>query len=456
MKNISHISSIVPFLTFLIFTIYTSFAGSMDINLLIAIGVGAAVLGGIIASDKKWYWETIVEYMGNRTAMTAALLWLLVGVYGTVLKEGHLVEGLVWVTNHFEIGQASFTLIVFLFSGLFAISTGSGFGTISAMSITLFPAGIALGTHPAILGGAILSGAALGDSISPVSDTAVIAATTQEYNDAKKGCADIGGTIKNRMPFVFLAVILACLAFFISATYCSSNAYTASIRSEEDSRGLLMLIPTVLVIVMSLFRQNIFVSLCLGILLAITIGLSFDLYGIEKIIKIDDSHVSGAIVDGIGGMTSICILLMVVVSLSGLIIRSGYMEVIINYLNSKVAHTRRKDELCIFSLVAVVSILIAAVNTIANICVAPFVNAIGRQRGIHPYRRSTILATTICTLPFFLPYSGCVLLLTQGIETSACGVTLQAIDVFFNTFYCWILLLIMSIVCLTGYKSQIE
>ena len=63
-----------------------------------------------------------------------------------------------------------------------------------------------------------------------------------------------------------------------------------------------------------------------------------------------------------------------------------------------------------FCLATIFGILIAAINTIANICVAPFVNAIGKKNGLHPYRRANILATTICSFPFFLPYGGCVLL----------------------------------------------
>lgn len=65
---------------------------------------------------------------------------------------------------------------------------------------------------------------------------------------------------------------------------------------------------------------------------------------------------------------------------------------------------------------AAFGILIAAINTIANICVSPFINAIGKNNDIHPYRRANIFATTICSFPFFLPYGGCVLLLLGGIR----------------------------------------
>ena len=86
-------------------------------------------------------------------------------------------------------------------------------------------------------------------------------------------------------------------------------------------------------------------------------------------------------------------------------------------------------------------------NTIANICIAPFVNSIGKRHQIHPYRRSTILATVICTFPFVLPYGGCMLLLLKGIEASRSNVTLQATDMFLTAFYPWLLLICSFATC---------
>ena len=98
-------------------------------------------------------------------------------------------------------------------------------------------------------------------------------------------------------------------------------------------------------------------------------------------------------------------------------------------------------------MVSLAGILIAAVNTIANSCVAPFVNTLGKEQGIHPYRRATLLATVICTFPFVLPYGGCLLLLQKGIETSGANVTIQATDMFFTAFYPWVLLICSLTTC---------
>ena len=441
-------ASLVPFALFVVSAIGLSFFGAVDVDLLVAVGIGAVLVGTFLANDAETYWSTVFEYMGSKTAMTATLLWLVVGVYGMVLREGRIVEGLVWAADWLHIGGGMFTVVVFLFSGLFAVSTGSGFGTISAMSLTLFPAGVALGGEPVWLGGAILSGAALGDSVAPVSDTAVIAATTQEYSNGK-GVADIGGTVKARLPFVVMAVAASVTVFLaagIGLTEVSQGVGQHTV--EGNPRGLALLVPTLVVIGLSFRRVNIFVALAVGLVLAVVIGLSLGLFEVKSLVGIEGGTVSGAVVNGIRGMASICILLMVVVSLSGLIIRSGCMERMIGRLNRRVIRSKRSAELTIFSLVSLAGILIAAVNTIANICVAPFVNSIGREHGLHPHRRATLLATVICTFPFILPYGGCVLLLLRGVEASGCGVPLRATDLFWAAVYPWTLWVVMLAACI--------
>lgn len=450
----AHLFSLIPFGIFVAFAIGLSFVGGVNISLLIAVGILAILIGAFLHRDSQAYWQTIFDYFGSRTAMTAVLLWLIVGVYGNILKDGHLVDGLVWAASQWGVGPSSFTLIVFLFSALFAFSTGTGFGTISAMSLTLFPAGVTLGAAPALLGGAILSGASFGDSISPISDTAIIAASTQEYPQQER-LADIAGSIRHRLPLVAIAFLLAGTAFAIASFSSTAGTSVSVSLSDEASKGLLLLLPTFIIILLSFFGINIFLTLFVGILTSIVLGFGFHLFDTQQIDCVCNGQVFDAIVNGISGMTDICILLMVVVSLSGIFIRSGCMDAIVEYLTTKVCPTVRGAELLILMLVALSGILVAAVNTIANICVAPFVNSIGLRYDLHPYRRTTLLSTVVCTFPFVLPYGGCALLLQKGVEASGCNIELQTTDIFLTAFYPWALLLVIFIATLIKNKRKI-
>lgn len=455
--------ALIPFAIFIVITIGLSFANAADLNMMIGAGVVGLLVGMLFVKDLEAYWDTILAGLGSKVGMTAVMLWLVVGIYGNILKSGHIVEGLVWLGVQLNMSGAAFTVAAFVFAALFAMATGSGFGTISTMSFILYPAGILLGSNPAVLAGAILSGAAVGDNLAPVSDTTIIAATSQEYNN-KEGAADIGGTVRTRSPLVIVGFVVAAVLFFIfggsGGATLDPNHAAELLAAYQMPAGLLLLIPTALVIYLAVRGKNIFACLGIGSVVAIVIGLVAGLFDFSAIVAIEDGALVGAIPSGVAGMTTVSILLILVVSMGELLTRSGCMEATVNWLNSSVIKSPCGAELAIFSLSTIFGILIAAINTIANICVAPFVNAIGRKNNLHPYRSANILATTICSFPFFVPFGGCVLLLLGGLSSMKDAYPflpeLAATDMFFTAFYPWAIWVVTLVACITGWGRLFE
>nr|WP_094607959.1 Na+/H+ antiporter NhaC family protein [Sporomusa acidovorans]OZC14677.1 malate-2H(+)/Na(+)-lactate antiporter [Sporomusa acidovorans DSM 3132] len=454
--------SFIPFAIFIVITITLSFFNAIDLNMMIGAGVVGLLIGMLFPKNLSEYWDAILEGLGSKIGMTAIMLWLVVGIYGNILKSGHIVEGLVWLSVKLSVSGAIFTVAAFIFSAIFAMASGSGFGTISTMSFILYPAGILLGSHPAVLAGAILSGAAFGDNLAPVSDTTIIAATSQEYSH-KSGTANIGETVKTRTKYVLVAAAIAIVLFAIfgGAGPSTDSAMAKELLEQyQNPTGLLLLIPTVLVIFLAIKGVNIFASLGTGIVSAILIGLVSGLFDFSAIVSMKDGSLTGAVPQGVAGMTTVSILLIMVVAMGNLLVRSGCMDKIVNWLNDTVIKSPRGAEVTIFSLATIFGILIAAINTIANICVAPFINAVGKKSELHPYRRANILATAICSFPFFLPFGGCVLLLLGGLSTMMDTYpflpTLTPTDMMFTAFYSWAIWVVMLITCITGWDRSFE
>lgn len=449
-------TSLVPFGIFIVSAIVMSIFNNVSIQLLLLVGVASLVFGMFLAKNKASYWSTVLDGMGSHPAMTATVLWLIVGVYGNILKEGDIVEGLVWACAKLDIGAAGYAAITFLFSSLFAVATGSGFGTITTMSLILYPVGVAVGASPAIIAGAILSGAAFGDNIAPVSDTTLIAATTQEYSGSGE-VADIAGCVRSRLRYVIPAGAIALALFIAAGTFWHDAGIIdngpLSVESANPN-GLYMLLPTILVIILSFLKIDIFASLAIGTIVAVALGYALNLFAPHSLLWLGAQGCGGSVIDGITSMSPICLLLCVVVGMSSLLLKSGCMDSLLETLSLKLLKTKREADIAIFSFASIAGILIAAINTIANICVAPFINSIGKRFDLHPYRRSDILATVICTFPFILPYGGCVLLLLKGIEIGCQPYPtfpkLQATDVFLTAFYCWVIWFVMLFSCLTG------
>ena len=120
-------ASLIPFTFFIAITIGLSFINAADLNMMTASGVLGLILGMLFAKDKSAYWGVVLEGLGQKLAMTAVLIWLIVGIYGAILKSGHIVEGLVWLGLQLQVQGAAFTVIAFLFSATFAVATGAAF-----------------------------------------------------------------------------------------------------------------------------------------------------------------------------------------------------------------------------------------------------------------------------------------------------------------------------------------
>ena len=458
----SSFMALVPFAIFIVITIALSFFNAADTNMMIGAGVIGLLVGMFFAKNLNDYWDIVLEGLGSKVAMTAVMLWLVVGIYGNILNRGQIVEGLVWLSVKIHVSGAAFTVAAFIFAAVFAMATGSGFGTISTMSFILYPAGILLGSNPAVLAGAILSGAAVGDNIAPVSDTAIIASSSQEYQN-REGVADIGSTVRTRAKFVVIAGVISIILFFIfggAGEATDAEQAELLLAQYQNPKGLLLLIPTILVIVLAIKGINIFAALGTGIITASVIGLAAGLFPASALFSMKDGVISGAIPEGVAGMTTVSIVLILVVAMGNMLVKSGCMEAIVDWMNNTIIKTPRGAEVAIWVLATIFGILIAAINTIANICVAPFVNAVGKKNNLHPYRRTDILATTICSFPFFLPFGGCVLLLLGGIssmmDTYPFLPKLGGTDMMFTTFYSWAIWIVMLIACLTGWGRAFE
>ena len=429
--------SLVPFIVFIVITIGLSFINAADLNMMIASGVIGLIVGMLLVKDKPRYWDIVLEGLGDKMAMTAVLIWLIVGIYGSVLKSGHLVEGLVWLSVKLHLSGAGFCVATFLFSATFALATGAAFGTVAAMSYILYPVGILMGCNPAVLGGAIISGAIFGDNIAPVSDTTIVSTTGQTYTK-KSGSAEIGGAVKDRSKYVIVTFLISIVLYAIFG-------------GAKSGQGL--------VIGMAVMGNNLFVTLPVGIIIAVAVGLGGGLFGFSDLFRIENGAAMGAFPDGVAGMLSVCILLMVVVSMGSLLISSGYMEELVEHLSRNIK-TTRGAELLIFLFSSVFSVLISAINTIPNICASPLVNAVGQKAKLHPYRRANFLAVACDSFNACMPFGGSVLLLLGIMKTLS--TTYDFVEVLspnaflFTCFYPCILWFVMLFAILIGWGRIFE
>ena len=166
----------------------------------------ALVVGLFFAKNQDEYCQAAMRGIGVKTGIVIVTAWLFAGVFGKLMAAGGLVKGLLWLGMTTGAEGSIFVCLVFLAAMLFALGTGTSTGTCIALAPVLYPARVFLGADPAMCALAILSGAAFGDNLAPISDTTIVSAYTQG--------ASMRDVVKSRFPLSMSAACIAMAIFY--------------------------------------------------------------------------------------------------------------------------------------------------------------------------------------------------------------------------------------------------
>ena len=282
-----------------------------------------------------------------------------------------------------------------LLAGLFvaacfiSISIGTSVGTIVAL--TPIAAGVAqqTGTDVALMAAVIVGGSFFGDNLSFISDTTIIATSTQ-------GCR-LSDKFRVNSFIVVPAAIVILIVYIFMGSGVSAPQHIADVQWVK-------VIPYLAVLITAIFGMNVMAVLTLGIILTGIIGMmtgSFDIYGWMK-----------SMGDGIISMGELIIITMMAGGMLELIKQQGGIDFIIRRMTRHI-NGKRGAELSIGALVAMVDICTAN-NTVAIITVGDIAKQIGDRYGVDNKKAASILDTFSCAVQGVIPY-GAQLLMAAGL-----------------------------------------
>ncbi|WP_314061186.1 Na+/H+ antiporter NhaC family protein [uncultured Vagococcus sp.] len=143
---------------------------------------------------------------GITPGLIPILIFLLIGaLISTWIASGTIPTLMVYGFSF--LSPTYFLPLIFLICGLVGAAVGSSFTTISTVGIAFYGMGQLLGFESAWIAGAIISGAFFGNSLSPLSDTANLAAAIAGV--------DLFKHIKQMVKTVFPTALISILFFFI-------------------------------------------------------------------------------------------------------------------------------------------------------------------------------------------------------------------------------------------------
>ena len=380
-----------PLVVFIVLYLVTSIVARDFYKVPITVAFMVASVYAVVIFGGRPLKERIDVYSrGAGTSQMMLMLWIFVlaGAFAHSAKTMGSIDATVNLALTLLPGQMLLAGL-FLAACFISLSIGTSVGTIVAL--TPIAAGVAqqTGASVPLMTAVVVGGSFFGDNLSFISDTTIMATSTQ-------GCK-LSDKFRVNSFIVIPAAVLILILYVVLGSNMSSPAHVADVAYVK-------VIPYLVVLVTAALGMNVMAVLTLGIMLTGIIGMadgSFDIYGWF-----------GAMGDGIVGMGELIIITMMAGGLLEIVRQQGGIDFIIQRLTRHVS-TKRGAELSIAALVALVD-LCTANNTVAILTVGGISKQIGDRYGVDNRKAASILDTFSCMMQGLIPY-GAQLLMAGGL-----------------------------------------
>lgn len=299
MKKFTFAKAVLAFMLPLISIISLVLTGN---NILIAL-LSAIIVESIYCLCNGVKWTDIEDSFikGGQSMLGAVLIMILVGIMIAVWMASGTIPTLLFYGMKI-INPQLFLPITFLLCALTAVATGTSWGAAGTMGIALIGAATGLGIPLPMVCGAVLSGAIIGDKMSPLSDSVLLASASTETNIFDL----ISSMMYTTIPLGTLCLILYAI---LGLKYGNSQINLDDVNvlinglSHTFTIHIAVLLPLVIVIGMSMKKIPTFITFTCGIVSAIILAVIFQRTSISSILGF---AVNGFVLDsGIDSLDSL-------------------------------------------------------------------------------------------------------------------------------------------------------
>ena len=394
MEKVSHrkgLLALSPLILFILLYLVTSiivgdfYKMPITVAFLFSSIYAVAVSGGYTLERRI---EAFSRGAGTQNMMLMLWIFVLAGAFANAAKTMGSIDATVNLTLSFLPGNMILAGL-FVAACFISLSIGTSVGTIVALVPIASGLALSTGASVPLLTAVVVGGAFFGDNLSFISDTTVVATSSQ-------GCKMNDKFKVNSYIVVPAAVIILLLYVFIG--------HDISSPADEPEFSWLKVIPYIAVLLTAIVGVNVMAVLTVGLLLTGVIGISdgtYDLFGWLS-----------AMGTGIVGMGELIIITMLAGGLLEVVRMNGGIDYIIRGMTARIS-SKRGAELTIGLLVSVVDFCTAN-NTVAIITVGPIARQIGQRFNLDPRKCASILDTFSCFMQGIIPY-GAQLLMAAGL-----------------------------------------
>lgn len=330
--------------------------------------------------------ETFCIGAGEKNIMMMLCIFVLAGAFANSAKDAGCIEATVNLTLSL-MPDSMIMAGLFIAACFISLAIGTSVGTIVAL--TPIAAGLAHSTGSSVpmMTAVIVGGSFFGDNLSFISDTTIVATSTQ-------GCKQSDKFLVNSYTTIPVAIAVMVMYFFIG-----TGTQAPAVIPDID---YVKILPYIIVIVCALCGMNVFVVLTFGIISTGLIGIGYGVYDLFGWCQ--------SMGKGITGMGELVIVAVLAGGLLKVMTENGALEYLISIMTKKI-RSKRSCELTIAMLISLVNICTAN-NTVAILTVGSISKRIGDSYGVDNRKSASILDSFSCCIQSILPYGAQILMAT--------------------------------------------
>lgn len=380
----------LPLLVFMGCMILIAALQKVSLVLFCMAGFAGLCTAFLLAKDKKEFEEATIEGIRSKTLCVIIFAFLLAGILSQELRQSGLINGLIWGMTHLGLSAAYLPLIAFLASSLISVSCGTSNGAIIAVMPLLLPVSAAVGAEPALVAGAVVSGAIFGDNLAPISDTTIASAVTQE--------AEVRNVVRTRLVYSLIAAAVSAVLFVILGLKTTTAAALPEITTAESAPTLVMLLVPVVMVILMLRGWNLVGTLLVCDMLGFVLILVFGFLEPAVLLAAD-----GPIGAGLTGMLNVICFSFFMFALLEMLNRSGVFEKLLEKVSTMATTPRKAEGLSV--LIEIVASFAIGAASVSILFVGPVVRKILKQHNIENTRGANLIDGFGTAFAGIVPYN---------------------------------------------------
>ncbi len=437
------IGGVMPLIAMVLGMILLAVNGMRSTSNFWSAGFLAVIVGFFVYKDKAKFQEAMISGVRDKILGVMILIFLLAGVLSKILTASHVVQGMLWAASQMNLSPEFVPLICFLVSALLSTSTGSAASSVGTLTPIMVPMAMGMGGNAGVVCGAILSGAAFGDNLAPVSDTTIASSLSQEVSVIK--------VVKSRLKYSLIGGSAAAVLFLIvGMNTVDSNTVQSMTADATYASSLLFLVIPALIIILMLNKASFFTALIISELVGFAMLFAFGYTTLPEIVAKD-----GLIASGFKGMVGSIIFILFIFITVSLIRDAGVLDALLVKMK-RYAKSEKSAEIVSGAMVSLMSIAISS-GTSAIVFCGPIIRSLLRPFKIDRARAANFLDGLGCGVGYLVPTNvGCLVLASLAVASGAVPEGFNPIEFIGYNFYSIALIIVYWFAIFSGWGRKYE